>query len=74
MLVEVGHDPADRAVDEPLLVDLVDVLAPDAIDYLGDPRGGFDRGVRGDDARLRMRREGRPDRRAEGQAEAEHHT
>ena len=45
VLIEVGDDAADRGFDDALVVDLVDVLAPHAVDDLGDERRGLDRRV-----------------------------
>ncbi len=35
MLIQVGHDAADRGLDDAFVVDAIDVLAPNAVDDLG---------------------------------------
>ena len=45
VLVEICDDAADRGLDDSLVVDAIDVFAPNAVDDFGDERGGFDRRI-----------------------------
>ena len=72
MLVEVGDDAADRGFDDALVVDAVDVLAPHAVDDLGDERRGLDRRIERGRRGFGSPREGRPDRTSQCQPKPEH--
>ena len=74
MLVEIGDDAADRGFDDLPVVDAVDVLAPHAVDDLGDERGGLDRGIERSRCGFGSPRKAIPDRTSERQPDAEHDT
>ena len=65
-------DAADRGLDDSLVVDAIDVFAPNAVDDFGDERRGFDRRIERGRRGFGSRRERCPDRAAECQPEAEH--
>ena len=72
MLVEVGDDAADRGLDDSLVVDAIDVLAPHAVDDFGDERRGFDRRIERGRRGFGSPRERCPDCAAECQPKPEH--
>ena len=72
VLVEIRHDAADRGLDDSLVVDAIDVFAPNAVDDFGDERRGFDRWIERGRRGFGSPRERCPDCAAECQPEAEH--
>ena len=72
MLIEIRDDPADRGFDDALVVDGIDVLAPHAVDDLGDERSGFDRWIERGRRGFGSPREGSPDRASQCQPKPEH--